>query len=156
MELATFGAGCFWGVELRFSELDGVLSTDVGYMGGQLDEPTYQQVCTDTTGHAEVVQISFDPSKISYEQLLNCFWQWHDPTTLNRQGPDVGTQYRSAIFYHDEAQLALAQQSIKELDASGVFARPIVTTLEPVATFWRAEEYHQDYLKKRGMSACHI
>ena len=156
MELATFGAGCFWGVELRFSELDGVLSTDVGYMGGQLDEPTYQQVCTDTTGHAEVVQISFDPSKISFEQLLNCFWQWHDPTTLNRQGPDVGTQYRSAIFYHDEAQLALAQQSIKELDSSGVFARPIVTTLEPVATFWRAEEYHQDYLKKRGMSACHI
>ena len=156
MELATFGAGCFWGVELRFSELDGVLSTDVGYMGGQLDEPTYQQVCTDTTGHAEVVQISFDPSKISYEQLLNCFWQWHDPTTLNRQGPDVGTQYRSAIFYHDETQLALAQQNIKELDASGVFARPIVTTLEPAATFWRAEEYHQDYLKKRGMSACHI
>ncbi len=156
MELATFGAGCFWGVELRFSELDGVLSTDVGYMGGQLDEPTYQQVCTDTTGHAEVVQISFDPSKISFEQLLNCFWQWHDPTTLNRQGPDVGTQYRSAIFYHDEAQLALAQQSIKELDASGVFARPIVTTLERAATFWRAEEYHQDYLKKRGMSACHI
>ncbi len=156
MELATFGAGCFWGVELRFSELDGVLSTDVGYMGGQLDEPTYQQVCTDTTGHAEVVQISFDSSKISYEQLLNCFWQWHDPTTLNRQGPDFGTQYRSAIFYHDETQLALAQQNIKELDASGVFARPIVTTLEPAATFWRAEEYHQDYLKKRGMSACHI
>ena len=156
MELATFGAGCFWGVELRFSELDGVLSTDVGYMGGQLDEPTYQQVCTDTTGHAEVVQISYDPSKISFEQLLNCFWQWHDPTTLNRQGPDVGTQYRSAIFYHDEAQLALAQQSIKELEASGAFARPIVTSLEPAATFWRAEEYHQDYLKKRGMSACHI
>ena len=156
MALATFGAGCFWGVELRFSELDGVLSTDVGYMGGQLDEPTYQQVCTDTTGHAEVVQISYDPTKISYEQLLSCFWQWHDPTTLNRQGPDVGTQYRSAIFYHDEAQLALAQQSIKELDLSGVFPRPIVTSLEPVATFWRAEEYHQDYLKKRGMSACHI
>ena len=156
MELATFGAGCFWGVELRFSELDGVLLTDVGYMGGQLDEPTYQQVCTDTTGHAEVVQISYDPSKISFEQLLNCFWQWHDPTTLNRQGPDVGTQYRSAIFYHDEAQLALAQQSIKELEASGAFARPIVTSLEPAATFWRAEEYHQDYLKKRGMSACHI
>ena len=156
MALATFGAGCFWGVELRFSELDGVLSTDVGYMGGQLDEPTYQQVCTDTTGHAEVVQISYDPTKISYEQLLSCFWQWHDPTTLNRQGPDVGTQYRSAIFYHDEAQLALAQQSIKELDLSGVFSRPIVTSLEPAATFWRAEEYHQDYLKKRGMSACHI
>jgi peptide-methionine (S)-S-oxide reductase len=156
MELATFGAGCFWGVELRFSELDGVLSTDVGYMGGQLDEPTYQQVCTDTTGHAEVVQISYDPTKISYEQLLSYFWQWHDPTTLNRQGPDVGTQYRSAIFYHDEVQLALAQQSIKELDLSGVFSRPIVTSLEPVATFWRAEEYHQDYLKKRGMSACHI
>ena len=156
MALATFGAGCFWGVELRFSELDGVLSTDVGYMGGQLDEPTYQQVCTDTTGHAEVVQISYDPTKISFEQLLSCFWQWHDPTTLNRQGPDVGTQYRSAIFYHDEAQLALAQQSIKELDLSGVFSRPIVTSLEPAATFWRAEEYHQDYLKKRGMSACHI
>ena len=156
MALATFGAGCFWGVELRFSELDGVLSTDVGYMGGQLDEPTYQQVCTDTTGHAEVVQISYDPTKISYEQLLSCFWQWHDPTTLNRQGPDVGTQYRSAIFYHDEVQLALAQQSIKELDLSGVFSRPIVTSLEPAATFWRAEEYHQDYLKKRGMSACHI
>ena len=156
MALATFGAGCFWGVELRFSELDGVLSTDVGYMGGQLDEPTYQQVCTDTTGHAEVVQISYDPTKISFEQLLSCFWQWHDPTTLNRQGPDVGTQYRSAIFYHDEVQLALAQQSIKELDLSGVFSRPIVTSLEPAATFWRAEEYHQDYLKKRGMSACHI
>lgn len=156
MELATFGAGCFWGVELRFSELEGVVATDVGYMGGQLDEPTYQQVCTDTTGHAEVVQITFDPAKISYEQLLNCFWQWHDPTTLNRQGPDVGTQYRSAIFYHDDAQQVLAKQSIKELDLTGVFARPIVTSLEPAATFWRAEEYHQDYLKKRGMSACHI
>ena len=156
MALATFGAGCFWGVELRFSELDGVLSTAVGYMGGQLDEPTYQQVCTDSTGHAEVVQITFDPAKISYEQLLNCFWQWHDPTTLNRQGPDVGSQYRSAIFYHDDAQLALAKQSIKALEAAGVFARPIVTSLEPAATFWRAEEYHQDYLKKRGMSACHI
>ncbi|QJD71412.1 peptide-methionine (S)-S-oxide reductase MsrA [Marinobacterium sp. LSUCC0821] len=156
MELATFGAGCFWGIELRFSELDGVVATDVGYMGGHLDEPSYQQVCTDSTGHAEVVQITFDPTKVNYEQLLNCFWQWHDPTTLNRQGPDVGSQYRSAIFYHSDAQKLLAQQSMEEITQLALFANPLVTTLEPAATFWRAEEYHQDYLKKRGMSSCHI
>ena len=156
MAIATFAAGCFWGIELRFSELEGVQNTHVGYMGGAIDEPTYQAVCSGDTGHAEVVHIEFDPTVVSYETLLDCFWQWHDPTTLNRQGPDVGTQYRSAIFYHDDTQRILAEQSRAVLGTSGVFARPIVTEIEPAATFWLAEDYHQQYLKKRGASACGI
>lgn len=156
MATATFAAGCFWGVELRYSELEGVLETAVGYMGGLVDEPSYQQVCTDTTGHAEVVQVSFNPDQISYEELLARFWQWHDPTTLNRQGPDVGSQYRSAIFYHDDEQRVIAEQSKQDAQSSGMFHRAIVTKLEPAATFWPAEEYHQQYLKKRGMGACNI
>lgn len=153
---ATFAAGCFWGVEARFAALDGVIETEVGYMGGTLREPSYQEVCTDRTGHAEVVQLTFDPEKISYEQLLAAFWQMHDPTTLNRQGPDVGSQYRSAIFYHTPDQQAEAEQSKAQMDASGVFAKPIVTLIEPAAAFWRAEEYHQQYLAKRGVGSCQL
>lgn len=153
---ATFAAGCFWGVEARFAALDGVIETEVGYMGGTLREPSYQEVCTDRTGHAEVVQLTFDPEKISYEQLLAAFWQMHDPTTLNRQGPDVGSQYRSAIFYHTPAQQAEAEQSKAQMDASGVFAKPIVTLIEPATAFWRAEEYHQQYLAKRGVGSCQL
>ena len=156
MATATFAAGCFWGIELRFSELEGVKETRVGYMGGEMDQPSYQAVCSGETGHAEVVQIDFDSQAVSFETLLDCFWQWHDPTTLNRQGPDIGTQYRSAIFYHDDTQRILAEQSRAVLGTSGVFARPIVTVIEPAATFWLAEDYHQQYLKKRGASACGI
>jgi len=156
MAIATFAAGCFWGVELRYSELTGVTGTQVGYMGGSLDQPSYQDVCSGQTGHAEVVQIEFDEHLIAYEALLDSFWQWHDPTTLNRQGPDIGTQYRSAIFYHDDTQRILAEQSKAVLGTSGVFAKPIVTEIVPAQTFWPAEEYHQQYLKKRGASACGI
>lgn len=153
---ATFAAGCFWGVEARFAALDGVIETEVGYMGGTLREPSYQEVCTDRTGHAEVVQLTFDPEKISYEQLLAAFWQMHDPTTLNRQGPDVGSQYRSVIFYHNPTQQAEAEQSKAQIDNSGVFSAPIVTLIEPAAPFWRAEEYHQQYLAKRGLGSCQL
>lgn len=156
MALATFAAGCFWGIELQFSEVNGVSQTAVGYMGGKVDNPTYQQVCSGTTGHAEVVQITFDPSVVSYERLLDLLWQWHDPTTLNRQGPDVGTQYRSAIFYHDENQRVLAELSRTELQNSGRLTRPVVTEVIAAQTFWSAEDYHQQYLKKRGRSACNI
>jgi peptide-methionine (S)-S-oxide reductase len=153
---ATFGAGCFWSVEVTFRNAEGVTDAVVGYMGGEVDNPTYEQVCTDRTGHAEVVQVSFDPEKISYEDLLEVFWESHDPTQLNRQGPDVGTQYRSAIFYHDESQRRAAEASRNMLDASGRFPRPIATTLEPAAPFWRAEDYHQRYLEKRGLASCRI
>ncbi len=156
MALATFAAGCFWGIELQFSEVNGVSQTAVGYMGGKVDNPTYQQVCSGTTGHAEVVQITFDPSVVSYERLVDLLWQWHDPTTLNRQGPDVGTQYRSAIFYHDENQRVLAELSRAELQNSGRLTRPVVTEVVAAQTFWSAEDYHQQYLKKRGRSACNI
>lgn len=156
MALATFAAGCFWGIELQFSAVNGVSQTAVGYMGGKLEDPSYQQVCSGTTGHAEVVQISFDPSVVSYERLLDLLWQWHDPTTLNRQGPDIGTQYRSAIFYHDDNQRVLAEQSRTELQNSGRLPRPIVTEVVAAQTFWSAEDYHQQYLKKRGRSACSI
>jgi peptide-methionine (S)-S-oxide reductase len=156
MEKATFGAGCFWGVEATFRQVPGVVSTSVGYMGGKLDKPTYQDVCTDKTGHAEVVQIIYDPSKTSYDELLRVFWQNHDPTTLNRQGPDVGTQYRSVIFYHTPEQEALARASKESLVRSGAFKRPIVTEIVPASDFWRAEEYHQQYLEKRGLAQCHI
>ena len=156
MAIATFAAGCFWGVEQTFSELSGVTETAVGYMGGHLDQPDYPAVCRGDTGHAEVVQVLFDEDEISYETLLAVFWQCHNPTTLNRQGPDIGTQYRSVIFYQDEVQRVLAEQSKAEMDASGSFAQPIVTQIVPVATFWRAEEYHQQYLAKRGQGHCRL
>lgn len=153
---ATFGAGCFWGVEEAFRRTPGVVETAVGYMGGSLDHPSYEAVCTDRTGHAEVVQVQFDPEKVTYDQLLDRFWGLHDPTTLNRQGPDVGAQYRSAVFYHDEAQREAALARKESLQASGQFRRPIVTEITPASTFWRAEEYHQKYVQRRGGSSCHI
>ena len=155
-EKATFGAGCFWGVEEAFRNVKGVLSTSVGYAGGTRESPTYQDVCTDKTGHAEVVQVEFDPSQVSYDQLLDVFWSNHNPTTLNRQGPDVGTQYRSVIFYHSPEQQASANASKEKLEKSGRFNRPIVTQIEPAPTFWRGEEYHQHYLQKRGQSHCAV
>jgi peptide-methionine (S)-S-oxide reductase len=155
-EKATFGAGCFWGVEETFRKLDGVVSTAVGYAGGTKDNPSYEDVCTDETDHAEVVEIEFDPSQINYNQLLDVFWSNHNPTTLNRQGPDVGTQYRSVIFYHSPEQKAAAESSKGELEKSRRFNRPIVTQIEPAPRFWRAEEYHQRYLEKRGQSHCAI
>src|SRR5450631_3365857 len=150
MDKATFGAGCFWGVEAAFRQLKGVTSTAVGYMGGKLDDPTYEDVCTDRTGHAEVVQVEFDPSQVSYQDLLKVFWENHDPTTLNRQGPDHGSQYRSAVFFHSPAQKAMAEASRAKLAGSGRYKRPVVTEIVPATTFWRAEEYHQRYLEKRG------
>lgn len=156
MEKATFGAGCFWGVEAAFRELPGVVDAVSGYEGGTMDNPTYQDVCTDETGHAEVVEVTFDPTLTSYDKLLDAFWNLHDPTTLNRQGPDVGTQYRSVIFYHSPEQEAIAKASKQKLEASGRFRRPIVTHIVPAQTFNRAEEYHQRYLEKRGVKSCHI
>lgn len=153
---ATFAAGCFWGVEARFSEIPGVLSTSVGYEGGSLEHPTYKDVCTDTTGHAEVVEVLFDSSRLTYDSLLEHFFSLHDPTQLNRQGPDLGSQYRSAIFVHDEQQRTEALEKIAELNASGAFRKPIVTSVEPASTFWKAEEYHQRYLEKRNIVACSI
>ncbi len=154
MEKATFGAGCFWGVEETFRRLAGVKETQVGYTGGSLKNPSYEAVCTDRTGHAEAVEVSFDPAVISYHDLLNVFWDNHDPTTKNRQGPDVGTQYRSAIFFHSPEQEAEARRSRDE--AQKRFKRPIVTEIVPAGEFWRAEEYHQQYLEKRGLSHCHL
>lgn len=156
MDKATFGAGCFWGVEAAFRQVDGVTSTAVGYMGGTLQKPTYEDVCTDRTGHAEVVQVEFDPARVSYDQLLGVFWENHDPTTLNRQGPDVGTQYRSVIFYHSPEQQQAAIASKEALSKSGRFRRPIVTEIVPAGDFWRAEEYHQQYLEKRGLAHCRL
>jgi len=156
IETATFGAGCFWGVEARFNELTGVIDTAVGYEGGHLENPTYQDVCTDRTGHAEVVQIKFDPSRISYDALLDAFFALHDPTQVNRQGPDFGTQYRSVIFTHNDEQFREAKARIAELNASGTYRNPIATQVVPATKFWRAEEYHQRYLEKRGMVSCHI
>ena len=156
METATFGAGCFWGVEETFRQIPGVVDTAVGYLGGQTKNPTYQDVCSDETGHAEVVQVTYDPAKVNYDQLLNVFWESHDPTTLNRQGPDVGTQYRSAIFFHSPEQERIARASKEKMQASGKFRRPIVTEITPNSTFYRAEDYHQKYLAKRGLSHCHI
>ncbi|MFL6545717.1 MAG: peptide-methionine (S)-S-oxide reductase MsrA [Candidatus Udaeobacter sp.] len=155
-EKATFGAGCFWGVEETFRNLKGVLSTAVGYAGGTKENPTYKDVCTDKTGHAEVVEVEFDPSHVSYDELLDVFWSNHNPTTLNRQGPDVGRQYRSVIFYHSTAQEAAAKASKDRIDTSGRFNRPVVTQIEPAPKFWRAEEYHQCYLQKRGQSHCAV
>lgn len=156
MEKATFGAGCFWGVEAAFRQMKGVQSTAVGYMGGTLKNPTYEDVCTDKTGHAEVVQVEFDPSEVSYDELLGVFWENHDPTMLNRQGPDVGTQYRSVIFFHTPEQEAAARASKDALAGTGKFRRPIVTEIKPATDFWRAEEYHQQYLEKRGLAHCRI
>jgi peptide-methionine (S)-S-oxide reductase len=151
---ATFGAGCFWGVEEAFRNLPGVNSTTVGYAGGTLKDPTYEDVCTDRTGHAEVVEVDYDPEKVSYEKLLETFWENHDPTTKNRQGPDVGTQYRSAIFYHTPEQEATAKASMQS--AQEKFRKPIVTEISPASRFYRAEDYHQQYLAKRGLSHCHF
>ncbi len=156
MEKATFGAGCFWGVEAAFRQIDGVISTAVGYAGGLTANPTYRDVCSDETGHAEVVEVEFDPARVSYEQLLDVFWENHDPTTLNRQGPDVGSQYRSAIFFHSPLQEAAAKASKARLEAAKRFHRPIVTAIEPAQTFYRAEDYHQQYLEKRGLASCHV
>jgi peptide-methionine (S)-S-oxide reductase len=156
MEKATFAAGCFWGVEETFRNVKGVLKTTVGYSGGTLENPTYEQVCTDRTGHAEVVQVEFDPAQVSYVQLLDIFWENHDPTTMNRQGPDTGTQYRSAIFYHTPEQKAAAEASKERQSNSGKFKRPIVTEITAAAPFYPAEEYHQQYLMKRGEASCHI
>ncbi len=156
MAKATFGAGCFWGVEETFRVLPGVLATAVGYEGGELERPTYEQVCTDRTGHAEVVEVDYDPNVVSYERLLEVFWANHDPTTLNRQGPDYGRQYRSAIFFHTPEQQAAATASRDAQYASGRYRRPIVTEITPAQTFWRAEEYHQQYLHKRGVTNCHL
>ena len=156
METATFAAGCFWGVEETFRQVPGVVETTVGYLGGHTANPTYKDVCTDETGHAEVVQVTFDPSKVSYDKLLDVFWSAHDPTTLNRQGPDIGTQYRSAIFFHSPEQERQARASKEKTQASGKFRRPVVTEITPASTLFRAEDYHQKYLAKRGLSHCHI
>ncbi|HTY41485.1 MAG TPA: peptide-methionine (S)-S-oxide reductase MsrA [Thermoanaerobaculia bacterium] len=156
MAKATFGAGCFWGVEEVFRKIPGVRATAVGYSGGTLDHPTYEDVCSDRTGHAEVVEVDYDPLAVSYDKLLDVFWENHNPTQLNRQGPDVGTQYRSAIFFHDAVQEAEARASKARLEKSGRFARPIVTEISPAKPFWRAEEYHQRYFEKRGGGSCHV
>lgn len=157
MEKATFGAGCFWGVESTFQKLEGVKSTAVGYLGGETENPTYEEVCTGTTGHAEVVQLEFDPDVISFDTLLDVFFQAHKPTTLNRQGPDIGTQYRSAVFYHSDEQRELAEAAKQKWDASGKYDKPIVTEITPTSDFYRAEEYHQNYFAKRGIDGgCHI
>ena len=156
MKKATFGAGCFWGVEATFRKIPGVVDTAVGYAGGYTENPTYKDVCTDQTGHAEVVQVEYDPSKVTYTQLLDVFWKSHDPTQINRQGPDFGTQYRTVIFYEDDEQKAEAEASKRKLDASGKLSRPVATQIVPAGPFYRAEEYHQRYLEKRGLENCHI
>jgi peptide-methionine (S)-S-oxide reductase len=157
MAKATFGAGCFWGVESAFRQVQGVTDAAVGYAGGTLKNPTYQDVCTDGTGHAEVVEVDFDPAQVSYEDLVRVFFDIHDPTTLNRQGPDFGKQYRSVIFFHGAEQEAVARRMRDELDASGKFPRKIVTQIAPAPEFYRGEEYHQRYFEKKGIApTCHI
>ncbi|MFH1100984.1 MAG: peptide-methionine (S)-S-oxide reductase MsrA [Methanobacteriota archaeon] len=156
MEKATFAAGCFWGVEAAFQKIKGVQSTTVGYTGGTMKNPTYEDVCTDTTGHAEAVQILYDPQQVSYEELLTRFWDIHDPTQRNRQGPDRGTQYRSVIFYHTEAQRVLAEESKKKLQESGKYKKPIATEITRASVFYPAEEYHQKYFEKNRSASCHI
>ncbi|MHC4623719.1 MAG: peptide-methionine (S)-S-oxide reductase MsrA [Planctomycetota bacterium] len=153
-EKATFAAGCFWGVEAAFRQVKGVTSTTVGYTGGRTKNPTYRRVCSGRTGHAEAVQLTYDPNQVSYEQLLEVFWRIHDPTTLNRQGPDVGKQYRSAVFYHNQKQLLAAKASRARLERSGRLKRPIVTEIKRASKFYRAEEYHQRYLEKQGRASC--
>lgn len=156
MSKATFAAGCFWGVEEAFRHIKGVTSTTVGYTGGTKENPSYKDVCTGTTGHAEAVEVEFDPAQVSYRELVAAFFQNHNPTTLNRQGPDVGAQYRSAIFYHDAEQEAEAREAIAALEKAHIFNRPIVTEVTPAGPFYRAEEYHQQYLAKRGAASCHF
>ncbi|MEK7317004.1 MAG: peptide-methionine (S)-S-oxide reductase MsrA [Candidatus Eisenbacteria bacterium] len=156
LQKATFAAGCFWGVEETFRQTRGVIGTAAGYTGGASSQPSYEQVCSGRTGHAEAVEVTYDPNQVTYEALLETFWENHDPTTLNRQGPDVGEQYRSAIYVHSPEQEAAANASKASLEASGRFRRPIVTQIVPAPAFWRAEEYHQQYLAKRGSSSCHI
>jgi peptide-methionine (S)-S-oxide reductase len=150
MEKTTFGAGCFWGIEYSFNKVPGVLEAPVGYSGGSLENPTYQQVCSGQTGHAEVVQVKFDPNKVSFQELLEVFWNIHDPTTLNRQGPDVGTQYRSAILFHSQEQEILARKSVQNLTEQKRFSNPIVTEISPIDVFYLGEEYHQRYFEKQG------
>jgi peptide-methionine (S)-S-oxide reductase len=156
METATFAAGCFWGVEAAFRQVEGVVSTRVGYTGGTVANPSYEQVCSGKTGHAEAVEIEYDPSQVSYGQLLNVFWENHDPTTLNRQGPDVGAQYRSAVFFNNPEQETAARASRDKLQQSGKYKRPIVTEITPASEFYKAEEYHQQYFEKRGVSHCRV
>ncbi len=156
MEKATFGAGCFWGVQTKFDRISGVMETTVGYEGGKLENPTYRDVCTGRTGHAEALQITFDPTRVNYQQLLDVFFSSHDPTQLNRQGPDHGEQYRSVIFYHSAEQQQAAVATVARLNTEHKFPRPIVTQIVPAQTFWVAEEYHQKYLEKRGVTSCHI
>lgn len=156
MAKASFAAGCFWGVEVAFRQVEGVLDTAVGYSGGRLENPTYEDVCSGRTGHAETVEVEYDPSHVSYDELLDVFWTNHDPTTLNRQGPDVGEQYRSAIFFHTPEQQAAATASKEKLEKSGKHKRPIVTEIVPASRFWRAEEYHQRYFEKNGLAHCRI
>jgi peptide-methionine (S)-S-oxide reductase len=156
MAKATFAAGCFWGVEDAFRQVKGVTSTTVGYSGGTKRNPTYKEVCTGATGHAESVEVEYDPKQVSYRELLAVFFQSHDPTTLNRQGPDVGTQYRSVIFFHDAEQEALAREAKASLEKASVFKRPIVTEIAPAPDFYRAEEYHQQYFEKQGIRSCHV
>jgi peptide-methionine (S)-S-oxide reductase len=156
MARATFAAGCFWGVEAAFRRVPGVLGTRAGYIGGSVPNPSYEQVCSHRTGHAEAVEVDYDPARVSYDDLLKVFWEEHDPTQLNRQGPDVGDQYRSAIFVHDAEQEAAAQASKSQLAQSGRFRRPIVTQITAAPTFYPAEDYHQQYLEKRGLAACHL
>ena len=155
-ESVMFGAGCFWGVEAAFAKIDGVVETAVGYSGGEIDYPSYEQVCTDTTGHAEVVRLNYDPTKVSFRELIEAFFELHDPTQMNRQGPDHGSQYRSAIFYCNDDQKQAAEAVTAELTESGRHPRPIVTKIEPAQTFWRAEEYHQQYLMKNRHAICSI
>jgi methionine-S-sulfoxide reductase len=155
-QAAIFAAGCFWGVQDYFDQVPGVLETEVGYIGGHVDQPSYEAVCTHTTGHAEAVRVGFDPAKVDYETLLRQFFHMHDPTQLNRQGPDVGDNYRSAIFYLSDQQKTAAQKLIDELNSSGEYKQPIVTTLEPAGKWWPAEDYHQKYTQKTGHGACHV
>ncbi len=155
-ETATFGAGCFWGVERLFRKVPGVIDAVSGYSGGIVENPTYQQVCSDTTGHAEVVEVEYDPARAGYDDLLTVFWENHDPTTPNRQGWDVGTQYRSAIFFHSPEQEAIARASKAERERSGKYRKPIVTEITPASAFYRAEEYHQQYLEKQGLAHCSV
>ena len=156
LQTATFGAGCFWGVEVTFRNTKGVKDALVGYSGGHTENPTYKEVCTDTTGHAEVVEVKYDPNEVSFDTLLDVFFENHNPTQLNRQGPDYGSQYRSVVFFHSPEQQESAQKAIKKLEASGKWNKPIVTLVEPAKPFYKAEEYHQRYLEKRGLASCHV